>query len=245
VHSVSYGNDEAQQSSADYMREANAAFQKLGAMGLSVLFASGDQGVLGREGYPNDPRGYHPDFPAASPYITAVGGTDFAAKGVIGAEKAWTQGGGGFSDTFAVPSYQQAAVSGYLSKATGLPASSKWNATGRGYPDVAALGGQQNPYCIRAGSMFAGVAGTSASSPVVAAVFAKLNELRLAKGGKPLGFLNPWIYKVGATGFNDVTQGRNCGSPFCAGDAGFPAVAGWDAATGFGTPNYEKLSQLI
>eukprot|EP00966_Prymnesium_polylepis_P157640 3643287-Prymnesium_polylepis.1 len=78
---------------------------KLGTMGLSVLFASGDQGVLGREG---GGARYHPDFPAASPYITAVGGTDFAAKSVIGAEKAWTQGGGGFSDTFDTPSYQQA-----------------------------------------------------------------------------------------------------------------------------------------
>ena len=246
VHSVSYGNDEAQQTSTDYMLEANAAFMKLGAMGISVLFASGDQGVLGREGYPNDPRGYHPDFPAASPYITAVGGTDFVTKGVVGAEKAWSLGGGGFSKTFAAPAYQKDAVAAYLSAAGGaLPPAAKWNATGRAYPDVAALGGEQNPYCIRAGSMFAGVAGTSASCPVVAAVVAKLNELRLAKGGKPLGFLNPWIYKVGAAGaFNDVTSGRNCGRDTCTTE-GFPAIAGWDAATGFGTPNFEKLSQMI
>jgi len=132
-----------------------------------------------------------------------------------------------------------------LSKATGLPPKAKWNATGRAYPDVAALGGQGNPYCIRAGSMFAGVAGTSASCPVVASVFAKLNELRLAAGGKPMGFLNPWIYKNGAAGFNDVKQGRNCGAPLCLPSAGFPAVEGWDAATGFGTPNFEKLKKLI
>ena len=194
VHSVSYGNDEAQQTSTEFMLEANTAFMKLGAMGISVLFASGDQGVLGREGKAAK---YHPDFPAASPYITAVGGTDFATKGVIGAEKAWTQGGGGFSNTFAIPAYQKDAVAAYLSAAgSSLPAAAKWNATGRAYPDVAALGGQANAYCIRAGSMFAGVAGTSASCPVVAAVIAKLNELRLAKGGKALGFLNPWIYKV-------------------------------------------------
>jgi len=200
------------------------------------------------QGYPNDPRGYHPDFPAASPYITAVGGTDFAAKGVVGAEIAWSLGGGGFSNAFAAPQYQKAAVASYLAAAGGaLPPHGKWNATGRGYPDLAALGGELNPYCIRAGSMFAGVAGTSASCPVVAAVIAKLNELRLAKGARPLGFLNPWIYKVGAAhggAFNDVTSGRNCGRDSCTTE-GFPAIAGWDAATGFGTPNFEKLSQLI
>ena len=50
VHSVSYGNDEAQQKSLAFMLECNTQFQKFGALGLSVLFASGDQGVLGRSG---------------------------------------------------------------------------------------------------------------------------------------------------------------------------------------------------
>eukprot|EP01062_Namystynia_karyoxenos_P012723 TRINITY_DN1459_c0_g1_i2.p1 TRINITY_DN1459_c0_g1~~TRINITY_DN1459_c0_g1_i2.p1 ORF type:complete len:600 (+),score=225.37 TRINITY_DN1459_c0_g1_i2:88-1800(+) len=243
VHSVSYGNDEVQQTSAAYMQSCNQQFMKAGARGVSVLFASGDQGVLGRSG-----KGarYHPDFPAGSPYITAVGGTDFAEKSVIGAEKAWTQGGGGFSDNFATPSYQAAAVKQYFGAAgAALPAAAKWNNTGRGYPDVSALGGQQNPYCIHAGGLFAGVAGTSASCPVVAAVFARLNEVRLARGDKPLGFLNPLIYQLGGKGFNDVTQGRNCGSATCSATDGFPAVAGWDAATGWGTPNFEQLKTLV
>lgn len=211
---------------------------------LSVLFASGDQGVLGRECKVGGK--YHPDFPAGSPYITAVGGTDFATKGTIGAEKVWTQGGGGFSDTFAIPSFQSDAVAAYLKTAAGnLPDAAKWNSSGRAYPDVAALGGEGNPYCLNVGGgLFAGVAGTSAACPVVAGVFAKLNEIRLHGGNAPLGFLNPWIYK-NAAGFNDVSQGRNCGGPICKGNDGFPAVRGWDAATGWGTPNFEKLSQLV
>jgi tripeptidyl-peptidase-1 len=100
VMSVSYGNDESQQTSKAYMLQCNTQFQKMGAAGISVIFASGDQGVQGRSG--PGPR-YNPDFPAASPYITAVGGTDFVTKGTIGPEKAWTQGGGGFSDTFPIP----------------------------------------------------------------------------------------------------------------------------------------------
>ena len=48
VHSVSYGNDEEQQSSDEYKLEVNAALMKLGARGLTVLFASGDGGAFGR-----------------------------------------------------------------------------------------------------------------------------------------------------------------------------------------------------
>lgn len=246
VHSVSYGNDEAQQSSTEFMIEANAEFMKFGALGMSVMFASGDQGVLGRSGKGDV---YHPDFPATSPYITAVGGTDFVTKGTIGAEKAWTNGGGGFSNTFAAPDYQTAALASYKASSTKFPAASKWNATGRAYPDVSALGGQGNPYCIYTGSgvRAMGVAGTSASCPVFSAVIAKLNEVRLAKGTSPMGFLNTWLYKTAGPqgGFNDVKEGRNCGDRTCVGDEGFEAVEGWDAATGWGTPNYVKLVTLV
>jgi len=242
VHSVSYGNDERQQTSVAFMDAVNAQFMKLGARGVSILFASGDQGVYGRSGVGRDGK-FHPDFPAASPYVTAVGGTDFAQKSVIGAEKAWVSGGGGFSDHFAAPAYQQAAVSEYL-KAAGaaakLPKSSAFNAKGRGYPDVSALGGNQNPYCVAASfvvaSMMTGVAGTSASCPVVAGIFARLNALRSKQGMPPLGFLNPFIYK-NRDAFNDVVQGKNSDT----GPEGFEAMEGWDPATGFGTPNFPKL----
>jgi hypothetical protein len=78
VRSVSYGNDEKQQTSRTFMYTTNTAFMKIGLRGVSILFASGDQGVWGRSG---PGRRFHPDFPASSPYITAVGGTDFATKG--------------------------------------------------------------------------------------------------------------------------------------------------------------------
>jgi tripeptidyl-peptidase-1 len=50
VNSVSYGNDEVQQTSTAYMQECNTQFMIAGSMGLSLLFASGDQGVWGRTG---------------------------------------------------------------------------------------------------------------------------------------------------------------------------------------------------
>lgn len=241
VHSVSYGNDEAQQTSTAYMFTANTAFQKAGVKGLSILFASGDQGVCGREGCGLFKKKFHPDFPAASPYITAVGGTNFATANVIGEEEAWAEGGGGFSDTFGIPSYQAADVQGYLSSPDAdLPPASMWNSTGRGYPDIAALGGQKNSYCVVTSGRFAGVAGTSAACPVAAGVFAKLNGVRLSAGKAALGFLNPFIYQ-NPSGFQDVTLGTNNNG----GSNGFKAIKGWDAATGLGTPDFEALSKAV
>merc|ERR1719261_2063133 len=171
VHSVSYGNDEKQQVSTEYMLSCNTGFMKAGAKGISILFASGDQGVCGREGCGYFSKRFKPDFPAASPYITAVGGTDFAGS-TIGDETSWVASGGGFSDTFDMPEYQKAAVAAYKSSSDAdLPPQSMWNNTGRGYPDVAALGGNKNPYCIVHDGRIAGVAGTSASAPVVAGIF--------------------------------------------------------------------------
>eukprot|EP00472_Partenskyella_glossopodia_P012154 CAMPEP_0197522464 /NCGR_PEP_ID=MMETSP1318-20131121/7607_1 /TAXON_ID=552666 /ORGANISM="Partenskyella glossopodia, Strain RCC365" /LENGTH=546 /DNA_ID=CAMNT_0043074861 /DNA_START=153 /DNA_END=1793 /DNA_ORIENTATION=- len=242
VHSVSYGNDEAQQTSVEYMISANTGFMKAGAMGRSILFASGDQGVCGREGCGGifSKKSFKPDFPAASPYITAVGGTDFLGD-AIGDETAWTFGGGGFSDTFGIPAYQKQAVEAYKAAAdANLPPQALWNATGRGYPDVAALGGEKAPYCIATSGGFNGVSGTSASSPVVAGVFAILNGVRLKAGKKPLGFLNPLIYK-NPNAFQDVSHGCNK-ADF---QYGFNAVKGWDAATGHGTPDYEALLKVV
>merc|ERR1712151_171591 len=115
-------------------------------------FASGDQGVCGRSGCGLLTHSrFHPDFPAASPYITAVGGTDFAGSD-IGDETAWADSGGGFSDTFPIPAYQKEAVAAYkASPDAKLPPQAYWNGTGRGYPDVAALGGTKTPYCVSTG----------------------------------------------------------------------------------------------
>lgn len=170
--------------------------------------------------------------------MTSVGGTNFQTKSVIGTESAWSCGGGGFSSNFAQPSWQSSAVSSYFtaaSKAGVLPSSSLYTATGRGYPDLAALGGQTNSYCVsyKSGS-FAGVAGTSASCPVVAGIFGIVNNARLKAGKSSLGFLNQFIYAHPEC-FQDVSDltKNNCYSGY----DGFGATSGWDPATGMGTPN--------
>lgn len=59
------------------------------------------------------------------------------------------------------------------------------------------------------------IGGTSASSPTFAGFVSLLNDVRLSNGMPPLGFLNPFIYSTGQTGFNDITVGNNpgCGTP--------------------------------
>ena len=78
------------------------------------------------------------------------------------------------------------------------------------------------------------------ASPVAAGVFAQLNDLVLAKGDPPLGFLNPLIYQ-NAQAFFDVTSGINDEGT----GIGFTAVAGWDPATGFGSVDYAKFEALL
>lgn len=240
VVSVSYGNDEVQQTGSDFMEAVNTAFMKLGAQGMTIMFAAGDQGVWGRSG---PGRTFHPDFPAGSPYVTAVGGTDFAEKSTIGEETTWADGGSGFSDEFTTPKWQRDEVVQYLDT-DHLPKPNYYNSEGRGYPDLSALAGQVNPYLISfKDGTFAGVAGTSAACPVAAAMIAQINDKRLDAGKKPLGFLNPALYAAGEKGgaFNDVTSGTTSGSF----GAGFHAEEGWDAATGWGTIIYDKLEATL
>jgi tripeptidyl-peptidase-1 len=242
VQSVSYGNDEVQQTSVEYMNECNQQFQMNGARGLSVLFASGDQGVWGRTGHTTDGV-FHPDFPAGSPYITAVGGTQFLTRSTLGEETTWADGGGGFSNTFAIPDYQASAVASYLASGVDLPDDGQYNATGRAYPDVSALAGTANGYCVAAKGRYEKVGGTSAACPVFAGHIAILNDMLLAQGDGVMGFLNPWIYGVAgpAGAFNDVTSGTN-NAGF---GNGFTATDGWDPATGFGTPNYAAMEATL
>lgn len=108
-----------------------------------------------------------------SPFVTAVGGTDFETATTLGPEVGWSGSGGGFSNVFARPAYQREAVERYLAeaaKAGVLPPSHLYNASGssRAYPDISALGGEQNGYCVRAAAT-AAAAGPAKHAPPVSA----------------------------------------------------------------------------
>lgn len=169
--------------------------------------------------------------------MTAVGATG----AYVPTEPAWFSSGG-FSEYFARPSWQDAAVAGYLARINGSHAG--WYAPGgRAYPDVSAVGSrflmQKPPPRGREWTQ----KGTSASTPVVAAMVALANDKRMRAGKPPLGFLNPLLYSERVkSAFNDVTSGT---SGSCSAkehtEFGWAALEGWDPATGMGTLDFAKF----
>lgn len=243
VVSTSYGEDEAS-TSIEYARRVQSEFMKAGLRGISLLFASGDSGVASMF----DESGcdhFSPQWPAASPWVTAVGAT-----GGTDTEKAASFSSGGFSYRWPMPSYQKDTVMDYLLSEQDLVGSyvdsqylphdmysSNGTSAGRAFPDIAAAG--ENFLIVQNGNVYT-VDGTSASTPVFAGIVSLVNEQRILAGKKPLGFLNPLIYQYGSDIFTDITTGSN---PGCS-TSGFSAVSGWDPVTGFGTPNYGKFVKV-
>jgi subtilase family serine protease len=280
VLSISWGWSEADQCSIDqdcsnmginsqqYVDRVNTEFQKIGARGITLLVSSGDSGCHGRTDGGCALSVFKPDFPGCSPYVTSVGATQLSATqtsstaepvcasyvcGLAGTEAAVSYdvsgftSGGGFSNYAPLQDYQKDAVNAYFKSGVTLPASSYYNASGRGYPDVAALG---HNYIIYASGSNQPVGGTSASSPAFAGVVALLNDHRLKKNGKPIGFANPLLYAMAAAhpaAFNDVTSGDNaCTEDGCAATCkGFNAYKGWDPVTGLGSPNFGEMINYL
>lgn len=244
VVSTSYDDDE-QTVPKDYAVQVCNALAQLGARGTSVLFASGDSGV-GTEGncYTNDGRNastFLPNFPSSCPYVTSVGGT-YKFNPEVPVFRNRSSGlytaGGGVSYYFDTPDYQKAALeqyyadTGVVDKYSGL-----FRPDGRAYPDVS---GQSLNFTIFWNGTLRPVSGTSASTPAVSGILALVNDALIAAGKPTLGFLNPWLYSGGYKAFNDVTTGSNYG----CGTEGFPAVEGYDIATGWGTPNFKQILAL-
>jgi kumamolisin len=230
VISVSWGGPESSWTRQS-LRAIDAALQAASLLGVTVCVASGDGGST--DGVPGV-RG-HVDFPASSPYALACGGTGIlTALAAITGEWVWNDGasngagGGGVSNFFPLPSWQASA---------GVPPSiNPGGRIGRGVPDVSGNADQNSGYQVRVDGVDAVFGGTSAVAPLWAGLIARLNE----QLGAPLGFWNPLLYEHVQTtdAFNDITQGNNDTTAL---SGGYSAGPGWDACTGFGSPNGGKL----
>ncbi|KAE8822391.1 hypothetical protein PTNB73_08864 [Pyrenophora teres f. teres] len=244
VISTSYGEPE-QTVPRVYAERVCRQFAQVGARGTSLFFAAGNSGV-GPDGkcFTNDgtkAKQFVSYFPTACPYVTSVGATmGFAPEEV--AYRSLSNGtsyftpGGGFSNYFARPAWQDGTVPKYV-KALEEKYKGLYNASGRGYPDIVAQG-------VNFAYVWSGIdtvaSGTSAAAPLAASVFALVNDALIAAGKPTLGFLNPWLYKKGHKALNDITKGNNRGCD----TEGFAAGKGWDPASGFGSPNFPKLVKL-
>jgi kumamolisin len=239
VLSISYGNPETSSDAsspdqrgslwtASAIEQTSMAFEDAALKNITICCASGDSGSSdgGDDGLA------HVDFPASSPYVLGCGGTRVqVAQGMLAREAVWNNGrqggsgGGGVSDIFPLPDWQQGVD---------VPVSvNPGSRIGRGVPDVASDADPSTGVLVSDvdGNVdpSAAVGGTSAAAPLWAALIARLNQSL----GAPVGYLNPLLYRNCAQGvLRDVTTGDN---------GAYRATAGRDACTGLGTPNGASL----
>ncbi len=229
VISMSFGVGEAGDQS---LRSAwTPLLGEAASRGITVLAASGD---FGGDADPSCSGGTSVEYPSSSPEVLAVGGTDVTlSRSPLGQvtgfnETAWNGSGGGYSAQFSAPSWQE------VGSAAG-PIES--NGSHRGVPDVAASAGDDFLYFDGADMQ---AAGTSFATPFWAGLVAEMDQ----QYGKPLGWILPQIYHVGASqpsgqigiGLVPIDGGGNCVAT---------ATGGWSAVTGWGSPRaillYEDL----
>lgn len=189
--------------------------------GMSYLAATGDNGAA-------------VSWPSVSSKVVAVGGTTLTYSGTGSrSETTWTGTGGGTSAYVALPSYQSGTIGGYARRAV---ADVAFNANPNSGQYVATIApGSTTVRWISAG-------GTSLSTPQWAGLLAVANALRVAAGKTVLGQPHAAIYQqIGAvpaqysTAFKDVTTGSHGTCATCT------AKTGYDAPTGWGTPNASAM----
>jgi DNA-binding beta-propeller fold protein YncE len=188
--------------------------------------------------------------PSGQPYVTGVGGTNLVKLGPAPKETVWDEpalgegaGSGGISSQWTMPKYQSGP--GVVSKySSGKPCRATGGKLCRELPDVSASADPAHGYVIVFGGGWTVVGGTSAATPLWAALTALLDVYR----GKMhrLGFLNPSLYKLAAEGkpiVNDVTVGNN---DYTTTHGGFyPTTKRYDMATGLGTPIGTGLAKAL
>jgi subtilase family serine protease len=168
--------------------------------GVAITAATGDSGFNARA-----------QWPAILPSVVGVGGTSLNSVSPR-AESAWSGAGSGCSIVYATPSFQSGITTGCSKRAQADVSAVADPNTGVAVYDTFRVGG------------WLVFGGTSVATPIVASVFALVNNTST----------NSDSYVYGHTsGLNDITSGSNggCGAPLC--DAG----PGWDGPTGLGTPN--------
>jgi len=231
VISISWGMAESEWTSQG-MQGMDQAFQTAATLGITVCCAAGDDGSS--DGV-NDQKA-HVDFPASSSFALGCGGTRLDAVNnqvtdeIVWNETAINEGatGGGISDFFGLPSWQQNAS---------VPRSVNDQHVGRGVPDVAGNADPVTGYLVYVDGQSGPIGGTSAVAPLWAGLIALLNQ----QHGKAVGYLNPFLYQnyarlAQSKVLRDVTSGNN---------GAYSAGLGWDACTGLGTPDGALLLQAL
>jgi subtilase family serine protease len=210
-------------------------FEQMAAQGQTVVSAAGDAGSSDCNGITNNNLAV--DDPASQPYVTGVGGLSVNDISPL-SETVWNTpvssgnpgaGGGGISSLWSRPSWQSAP---------GIAA----NDTMRLVPDLSTdadpdtgfiqyyTGTGQGVCHQNCQNGWNSVGGTSIGSPMVSSLIAVAAQ---GCGTARLGFINPSLYAMAATGFVDVTTGSND----LYGVGAYSAGPGYDEASGLGSPD--------
>jgi len=237
VISISWGSAEPDHGDQQEIDDYHSLFVEAASQNITICVASGDHGVAVEDQAHWDGK-VHVSHPACDPLVIACGGTQIDPAS--GTDTVWNDEtpfapdqpggggwttGGGFSQLFGVPDYQQG---------TNLGAPLPGQNPGRGLPDLAM---SAVDYFVRVDSAEGSGGGTSAVAPLMAALIARLNQAK----GVNSGFINPLLYQHPEV-FHDVTGGSNAIMNTTAGyDAGF----GWDACTGLGTPDGTAILGIL
>ncbi len=194
------------------------------AQGINIFVASGDNGSDGC-----GDKSIVVDFPSASPYVVAVGGTTFQGNNTAPAEIAWSGSGGGISSLFDLPVWQSSFRAPYVRRSS---------------PDVGFNADPASGEAIWSSDQgtqsWLVMGGTSMAAPQWAGFLALVNHARKAISKQPLGYLNPYIYGLTdlerARIFHDVTSGSN---------GAFNTGTSWDAVTGLGSMDASALLNYL
>lgn len=219
----------------------NIIFAQMASQGQQIFAASGDNGS--EDCAANSRTLLNTDDPASQPFMVGVGGTTVNINRQTNAyvgETVWNHsgfgGGGGLSTNWLRPSWQTGPGTGSNSM--------------RAVPDIAAPADPNTGYVVFTGGVWSLIGGTSGALPLTAAGFALINQALLARVGHRLGFTNPILYPIltaAPNAYHDVTVGNNCAQgPDCttAGNV-YPATAGYDLATGVGTPKIGAIANYL
>lgn len=237
VISISWGGPEVS-TDQQGIQAYHEIFAAAGALGITVCIASGDHGTADQDSAHWDGQ-IHVDHPACDDLVLGCGGTQIDG----GKDVVWNDGtpfnvnaaggggwasGGGISQVFAVPAYQQSLKM--------PPSVMPGGKAGRGVPDIAM---SATNYFTRVDRSEGASGGTSAVAPLMAGLVARLNQAKKAN----VGFLNPFLYASAAKGVvSDVTAGTNA---IEGTTKGYEAVPGWDPCTGLGTPDGSAILNAL
>jgi kumamolisin len=246
VLSISYGwcDRDVEGKGAPASSQAGASLMdgvlvRLGLTGVATFAAAGDFGSSC-----NGAKFAGVAWPAASPFLTAVGGTRLVVskanrrvREVVWNDLRWTSvdqgggaGGGGFAAIAQRPPYQRGLK---------LPGNL------RAAPDVAAAASSFPGYPVVLNNNWVADAGTSAAAPLVAAGFAVIDARARALGKPLLGPVNGLLYYLYAhdrRALYDIVSGTNKYYPHVR---GWRARRGYDLASGLGVPQFAVIARML